>query len=92
MLNFHKGQFIVMKTGAHPMISPLKLYFKWGIEFEEPYILEDKGARAVSYTSKDALMREVEIQYPQQKKEIPEDAEDSEEEPHKRRKIPRTGG
>ena len=87
-----KGQFIVMKTGAHPMISPLKLYFKWGIEFEEPYILEDKGARAVSYTSKDALMREVEIQYPQQKKEIPEDAEDSEEEPHKRRKIPRTGG
>ena len=63
-----KGQFIVMKTGAHPMISPLKLYFKWGIEFEEPYILEDKGARAVSYTSKDALMREVEIQYPQQKK------------------------
>lgn len=87
-----KGQFIVMKTGAHPMISPLKLYFKWGISFEEPYILEDKGARAVSYTGKDALMREVEIQYPQQKKEIPEDDEDSEEEPHKRRKIPRTGG
>lgn len=23
-----KGQFIVMKTGTHPMISPLKLYFK----------------------------------------------------------------
>lgn len=87
-----KGQFIVMKTGAHPMISPLKLYFKWGISFEEPYILEDKGARVVSYTSKDALMREVEIQYPQQKKEIPEDDEDSEEEPPKKRKIPRTGG
>ena len=34
-----KGQFIVMKTGTHPMISPLKLYFKWGIEFEEPYVL-----------------------------------------------------
>ena len=87
-----KGQFIVMKTGAHPMISPLKLYFKWGISFEESYILEDKGARVVSYTSEDALMREVEIQYPQQKKEIPEDDEDSEEEPPKKRKIPRTGG
>lgn len=87
-----KGKFIVMKTGAHPMISPLKLYFKWGISFEEPYILEDKGARAVSYIGKDALMREVEIQYPQQKKEIPEDGEDSEEEPTKRRKILRTGG
>lgn len=37
-------------------------------------------------------MREVEIQYPQQKKEIPEDGEDSEEEPTKRRKILRTGG
>ena len=87
-----KGQFIVMKTGTHPMISPLKLYFKWGIEFEEPYVLEDKGARKVTYMSKDGLMREVEMKYPQQKKEIPEDAEDSEEEPHKRRKIPRTGG
>ncbi len=40
-----------------------------------------------SYTSEDALMREVEIQYPQQKKEIPEDDEDSEEEPPKKRKI-----
>ena len=63
-----KGQFIVMKTGTHPMISPLKLYFKWGIEFEEPYVLEDKGARKVTYMSKDGLMREVEMKYPQKKK------------------------
>ena len=87
-----KGQFIVMKTGTHPMISPLKLYFKWGIEFEEPYILEDKGARTVTYMSKEFLMREVEIQYPQRKKEIPEEDEDLESEPPKRRKILRTGG
>lgn len=60
-----KGQFIVMKTGAHPMISPLKLYFRWGISFEEPYILLDKGARTVAYMSSDSLMREVEIQYSQ---------------------------
>ena len=88
-----KGQFIVMKTGTHPMISPLKLYFKWGIEFEEPYVLEDKGARKVTYMSKDGLMREVEMKYPQKKKILPVefDVEFDEELP-KRRKPLKTGG
>lgn len=88
-----KGQFIVMKTGTHPMISPLKLYFRWGIEFEEPYILEDKGARKVTYISKDGLMREVEMKYPQKKKILPVefDVEFDEELP-KRRKRLKTGG
>ena len=88
-----KGQFIVMKTGTHPMISPLKLYFKWGIEFEEPYMLEDKGARKVTYMSKDGLMREVELKYPQKKKILPVefDVEFDEELP-KRRKPLKTGG
>ena len=88
-----KGQFIVMKTGTHPMISPLKLYFKWGIEFEEPYILEDKGARKVTYMSKDGLMREVEMKYPQKKKVLPVefDVEFDEELP-KMRKPLKTGG
>lgn len=63
-----KGQFIVMKTGTHPMISPLKLYFKWGIKFEEPYMLADKGARKVTYMNKEKLMREAEMKYPQKKK------------------------
>ncbi len=88
-----KGQFIVMKTGTHPMISPLKLYFRWGIEFEEPYILEDKGARKVTYMSKDGLMREVEMKYPQKKKILPVefDVEFDEELP-KMRKPLKTGG
>ena len=88
-----KGQFIVMKTGTHPMISPLKLYFKWGIEFEEPYVLEDKGARKVTYMSKDGLMREIEMKYPQKKKVLPVefDVEFDEELP-KRRKPLKTGG
>lgn len=63
-----KGQFIVMKTGTHPMISKLKLYFKWGIKFEEEYILADKGERLARYILKDELMRNVEIKYPQKKK------------------------
>lgn len=66
-----KGQFIVMKTGTHPMISPLKLYFKWGIKFEEEYRLPDKTARAVSYKERDELIRDVSLKYPQKKKEIP---------------------
>lgn len=88
-----KGQFIVMKTGTHPMISPLKLYFKWGIEFEEPYMLEDKGARKVTYMSKDGLMREVEMKYPQKKKILPVEFDiEYDEELPKRRKPLKTGG
>lgn len=84
-----KGQFIVMKTGMYPMISPLKLYFKWGISFEEPYILEDKGARKVTYMNKDALIREVEIKYPKNK---PAEDDNFEDELPKRHKKPKTGG
>ena len=41
---------IVMKTGAHPFISKLKLFFKWGISFpESSYTIADKGARHVHY-------------------------------------------
>ncbi|WP_287287598.1 VirD4-like conjugal transfer protein, CD1115 family, partial [Ruminococcus sp.] len=65
-----KGQFIVMKTGTHPMISKLKLFFKWGIKFEEEYKLPDKTARAVSYKERDELIKDVEVKYPQKKKEI----------------------
>ena len=59
-----KGQFIVMKTGVHPMISKLKLYFKWGIKFEEEYRLSDKAARKVSYKDCGELIRDVSLKYP----------------------------
>uniref|UniRef100_UPI0025E19EB5 type IV secretory system conjugative DNA transfer family protein n=1 Tax=Ruminococcus sp. TaxID=41978 RepID=UPI0025E19EB5 len=66
-----KGQFIVMKTGTHPMISPLKLYFKWGIVFEEPFILPDKGTRTVAYMERDELFGAVQRKYPQKKEAAP---------------------
>ena len=49
-----KGQFVVMKTGVHPMKVKLKLFFKWGIEFDEnnPYTVEDNGGRKVEYAEK----------------------------------------
>ena len=37
-----KGQFIVMKTGSNPMISKLKLFFKWGIIFNDTYKLTER--------------------------------------------------
>ena len=91
-----KGQFIVMKTGVHPMISPLKLYFKWGINFEEEYRLPDKTARAVSYKERDELIRDVELKYPQKKKEFPplefdESEDDFEENAFSKKKNIRTG-
>jgi len=91
-----KGQFIVMKTGTHPMISKLKLYFKWGIQFGEPYLLPDKGARAVSYMERDELIREIEIKYPQKKGVVPVEEEYTEEvfpeeTPHKPMNV-KTGG
>ncbi|WP_297301724.1 type IV secretory system conjugative DNA transfer family protein [uncultured Oscillibacter sp.] len=50
-----KGQFVVMKTGSHPMRTRLRLFLDWGITFGEPYILEEKAARTVAYASKQDL-------------------------------------
>ena len=51
-----KGSFIVMKTGTHPFISKLKLFTKWGIDFDrKPYTVADKGSRKVEYTSKEII-------------------------------------
>ena len=52
-------------------ISKLKLYFKWGIKFSKPFMLEDKAARSVTYMERDELMREVALKYPPPKKTIP---------------------
>ena len=70
-----KGQFIVMKTGTHPMISKLKLFFKWGIKFEEEYRLSDKTARKVSYKNRDELILDIQLKYPQKEKKQPTEFE-----------------
>ena len=56
-----KGQFVVMKTGVHPMRVKLKLFFKWGIEFDEdnPYTVEDNGNRKVEYASRRELLKAI---------------------------------
>lgn len=51
-----KGTFIVMKTGYHPMKVKLRLFNKWGIEFEkEKYSVQEKANRSVAYASKNEI-------------------------------------
>ena len=50
-----KGDFIVMKTGAHPMRTKLKLFLDWGITFDKSYEIEEKSYRKVYYASKEEL-------------------------------------
>ena len=54
-----KGHFIVTKTGMNPMKTILKLFLNWGITFEDPYEMEEKSARKVSYVDKDRLEHEI---------------------------------
>ena len=64
-----KGNFIVMKTGTHPFISKLKLFFKWGIKFDtEPYAPEDKGERKVHYTDKQKIEEAILDKFPESRK------------------------
>ena len=53
-----KGQFVVMKTGVHPMRVKLKLFYKWGIKFNEyePYSVADNGDREVKYADKKEII------------------------------------
>ena len=51
-----KGEFIVMKTGNHPIKTHLKLYFKWGIKFDKQLILQERGNNKVEYASKSDLI------------------------------------
>ena len=60
-----KGDFIVMKTGVHPMRVHLKLFFKWGIEFDEdnPYIAPENGNRKVEYAEKQEIQNGIMQKY-----------------------------
>ena len=54
-----KGEFVVMKTGTHPMRTKLQLYFKWGIKFEEPYQTPERAQREVYYAGKEELLMNI---------------------------------
>ncbi|MFT4104799.1 MAG: type IV secretory system conjugative DNA transfer family protein [Lacrimispora sp.] len=50
-----KGNFVVMKTGTHPMKTRLRLFRDWGIRFGEPYTVVEKAHRRVVYADKQTL-------------------------------------
>lgn len=59
-----KGNFIVQKTGCHPMRTRLRLFLEWGITFEEEYRVEEQVARKVYYADQDSLTRAIVRKYP----------------------------
>ena len=58
-----KGEFIVMKTGTHPMRTKLRLFLDWGITFEEKYQVSERVARPVAYAGKAELERSIRAKY-----------------------------
>ncbi|WP_326974695.1 VirD4-like conjugal transfer protein, CD1115 family [Caproicibacter sp. BJN0012] len=58
-----KGQFIVMKTGTHPMQTRLRLFLDWGITFDTVYEVSEKAERKVAYADKDELERRIVTRY-----------------------------
>ena len=58
-----KGQFIVMKTGTHPMQTRLRLFLDWGITFDRVYEVPERAARKVAYADKDELEGRIMTRY-----------------------------
>ncbi|MCB5713560.1 MULTISPECIES: VirD4-like conjugal transfer protein, CD1115 family [Lactonifactor] len=54
-----KGNFVVMKTGTHPMQTRLKLFLDWGITFDKIYETEERSHRKVYYADKDELAENI---------------------------------
>ncbi len=72
-----KGQFIVMKTGHNPMEVKLKLFFKWGIDFETPFSLGSREVKEVKYLNKKQLESAINENYGLSDEELQEFLEKS---------------
>ncbi len=59
-----KGNFIVTKTGTHPMKTKLELFFKWGITFDAPYEIKEHGVKKVAYADSKLLETAILKKYP----------------------------
>ena len=66
-----KGSFVVMKTGRHPMRTKLKLFYKWGIQFEKQLEMPNRGSREVHYAGKIDLELAILNMYPFLQPEVP---------------------
>ena len=58
-----KGEFVVMKTGSHPMKTRLRLFLDWGITFGEAYQTPEHGQRKVYYAGRQELEQAIQNRY-----------------------------
>lgn len=59
-----KGEFVVMKTGAHPMRTKLRLFLDWGITFDpDGYRMPERVARKIAYVDQRELVRSIQQHY-----------------------------
>ena len=58
-----KGEFVVMKTGTHPMRTRLRLFLDWGITFEKDFPTPEPVVRRVAYAGCEELMANIRRQY-----------------------------
>lgn len=59
-----KGSFITMKTGMHPMKTKFQLFLKWGISFDDAYVLPEHSERKVVYADRAKLEKTIRAKYP----------------------------
>ena len=62
-----KGEFVVMKTGTHPMRTRLRLFLDWGITFEKDSQAPEPVVRRVAYAGCEELMANIRRQYSAEK-------------------------
>ena len=62
-----KGEFVVMKTGAHPMRTRLRLFLDWGITFEKGCPTPKPVVRRVAYAGCEELIANIRKQYAAEK-------------------------
>ena len=62
-----KGEFVVMKTGAHPMRTRLRLFLDWGITFEKDCPTPRPVVRRVAYAGCEELIANIRKQYAAEK-------------------------
>ena len=62
-----KGEFIVMKTGTHPMQTRLRLFLDWGITFEKGCPTPKPVVHRVAYAGCEELIANIRKQYAAEK-------------------------
>ena len=62
-----KGEFVVMKTGTHPMRTRLRLFLDWGITFEKDCPTLEPVIRRVAYAGCEELRANIRRQYSAEK-------------------------